>query len=307
MTRLKRCRICKKEGYIYLRHANLPLCKEHFISRVHSVVQDTIKKYEMFSKKEKILVAVSGGKDSLALWHILKELGYDTEGFHIDLGLGEFSNVSKQISENFAEKHGIKLNIFSLEKELGSSMENIIEKSYEKPCSLCGTVKRHLMNKIAYEMGHKVIATGHNLDDEASRLLGNILSWQEEYLYRQYPVLPEEEVLVRKVKPLVFLSRKELLMYCKANEIEYADMSCPYSKGARSLVLLDVIEKIEERYPATKIRFVRGFYKLRERFKPSQYVELHKCPGCGIPTASEKELCRFCRIKERVKRDVLAS
>ncbi len=302
MARQKRCRICKKEGFIHLRYANLPLCKEHFLSRTRSVVQDTIKKFRMFPRNQQVLVAVSGGKDSLALWHILVHLGYKAEGIHIDLGLGEFSAVSKRISEEFAQKNGFKLHLFSLKEELGYTVEEIVKKSYEKPCSVCGTIKRYLLNKLAYEMGFRVLATGHNLDDESARLLGNILNWEEEYLYRQYPVLPEEENMVKKVKPAVFLSRKELLKYCEAEQIPYVDISCPHSKGARSLALLDVMEMIEERYPATKIRFVRGFYRIREKFAPSKKVELHRCSKCGMLTASPKELCRFCRIEERMKR-----
>ncbi len=306
MARQKRCRICKREGFIHLRYANLPLCKEHFLSRTRSVVQDTIKKFKMFSKEQKVAVAVSGGKDSLALWHILSQLGYKTEGIHIELGLGEFSEVSKKISEEFAEKNGLKLHVFSLKKELGSTIDELVKKSYEKPCSICGTVKRYMLNKFSYEIGCRVLATGHNLDDESARLMGNILNWEEEYLYRQYPVLPEEEGMVKKVKPLIFLSRKELLKYCEAEQIPYVDVSCPHSKGARSLVLVDIMEMIEDRYPATKLRFVKGFYKIRERFAPAKKVELRRCVKCGMLTASNKELCRFCRIKERIEKDATA-
>jgi len=303
MARQKRCRICKREGFIYLRHANLPLCKEHFIKRVLSVVQDTIRKFKMFSKKDIVLVAVSGGKDSLALWHILHQLGYKTEGLHIELGLGQFSEVSKQYSELFARKYELKLHLFSIKDELGSSIEELVKKSYEKPCSLCGTVKRYMLNKAARTLGLNIIATGHNLDDECARLLGNMLNWELDYIHRQYPVLPEEDGLAKKVKPLVFLSGKELQMYCEAESIEHTDLSCPYSKGARSLALLDIIEMIEEKYPATKIRFIRGFYKIRDRFIPTKQSKLHECASCGMPTASEKELCRFCRIKKRIKNE----
>ncbi len=303
MARQKRCRICKREGFIHLRYANLPLCKEHFLSRTRSVVQDTIKKFKMFSKEQKVIVAVSGGKDSMALWHILAQLDYKVEGIHIDLGLREFSMISRKISEEFAETHGLKLHVFSLKEELGSTIDEIVKKSYEKPCSVCGTIKRYMLNRLTYEMGGSVLATGHNLDDESARLMGNILNWEEEYLYRQYPVLPEEEGMVKKVKPVVFLTRKELLKYCEAEQISYVDVSCPHSRGARSLVLLDIMEMIEDKYPATKLRFVKGFYKIREKFAPSKKVELHKCVKCGMLTASNKDLCRFCRIKERMEKN----
>ncbi|RLB12260.1 MAG: hypothetical protein DRG39_02355 [Deltaproteobacteria bacterium] len=302
MARQKGCRICKKEAFIHLRYANLPLCKEHFVSRTESVVQEAINKFRMFSRKDKLLVAVSGGKDSLALWHIIAKLGYNADGIHIDLGLGEFSRLSSKISRDFAEKHGLYLHMLSINEELGASIHSLVKKRYEKPCSFCGAVKRYILNKASYELGYDVLITGHNLDDESARLLGNVLNWDEEYIYHQYPVLPKEGKMVKKVKPLVFISRKELASYCEAEGIEHIKIACPYATGARSLVLTDIMEQIESRYPATKLRFVKGFYKLRDRFMPPEKVILYECPDCGMPTSSER-LCRFCRIKNGVKHD----
>jgi len=152
---------------------------------------------------------------------------------------------------------------------------------------------------VAYNNGYNVLLTGHNLDDETARLLGNLLNWDEEYIYRQYPVLPAEGRMVKKVKPLVFVSRNELIAYCEAEGIEYIKIGCPNSKGARSLFLTNVIDSIEEKYPATKLRFLRGFFKIRNYFHPHETVKLYECPACGMLTTSEK-LCRFCRIKNRI-------
>lgn len=302
MARQKRCRICKKEAFIRLRYANLPLCKEHFVNRTESVVQDVINKFRMFSREDKLLMAVSGGKDSLALWHIIAKSGYNIDGVHINLGLGEFSNLSWEVSKNFAKQHGLKLHLLSIEDELGSSIDALVKKRHEKPCSFCGSIKRYILNKVSYEGGYDVLITGHNLDDESARLLGNVLNWDEEFIYRQSPVLPRQGKMVKKVKPLIFISRKELLAYCEAEEIRYTSLGCPHSTGARSLVLTDIMEKIENRYPATRLRFIKGFYKIRSRFRPVKKVVLYECPNCGMPTSSER-LCRFCRIKDRIRHE----
>ncbi len=300
MARQKKCRICKQEGFIHLRYANLPLCKKHFISRTESVVQSTINKFRMFSKKDRLLVAVSGGKDSLALWHIIEKLGFKADGLHIDLELGEFSKLSREISEQFSKTHRFYLNVISVKEELGGYIDDFVKIAYEKPCSLCGTVKRYILNKFAYENGYDVLLTGHNLDDETARLLGNLLIWDKDYVYRQYPVLPAEAKMVKKVKPLVFISRNELLAYCDAEHIEYVKITCPHSTGARSLVMVDILDQLENRYPATKLRFLKGFFKIRNLFESEREVNLYECHECGMTTTSEK-LCRFCRIKNRIK------
>ena len=74
------------------------------------------------------------------------------------------------------------------------------------PCAACGTLKRHYFDRAARDGGFDVLATGHNLDDEAAVLLGNVLHWQTEYLGRQVPVLEERPGFPRKVKPLVRLA-----------------------------------------------------------------------------------------------------
>ncbi len=294
-----RCSVCGGEATIRLRYANLRLCPEHFAARTEKVVAEAIRSFKMFTPKERLLVAISGGKDSLALWHILGKLGYQADGVHLDLGIGDYSATSRRVSEEFAREHGFKLQVVSVAEELGDSLQGLVRRSREKPCSLCGVVKRYLLNKVAWEGGYDVLLTGHNLDDETATLLGNLLRWEEDYLARQHPVLPGEGKLVRRAKPLIFLSDWEIATYCSIEDVSYLDDSCPYAERARSIALKQVLAEIEERYPATKLAFLRGFLKMRERFRPPEPVELRDCPSCGMPTAAEG-LCRFCRLKERV-------
>ena len=64
------------------------------------------------------------------------------------------------------------------------------------PCSACGLSKRHLFDKAALDGGYDVVVTGHNLDDEAAVLFGNVLRWETSYLGRQHPVLPAADGFV---------------------------------------------------------------------------------------------------------------
>ncbi len=297
-----RCAVCKGEAFIRLRYGNISLCREHFAARIEKVVAEAIKRFKMFTPEERLLVAVSGGKDSLALWHILGKLGYQADGVHLDLGIEGYSAASREVSERFAQEHGLNLQVVSLAEELGGTIDELVHRAREKPCSLCGTVKRYLLNKFAWEGGYDVLITGHNLDDETATLLGNVLRWDEDYLARQHPVLPGQGKLVRRAKPLVFISDEELAAYCEAEGIETLQGRCPHARGARSLVLKEVLNSLEEHYPATKLTFLRQFLKIRDRFRPSEPVELHDCPSCGMPTAAEG-LCRFCRLRERIGHD----
>src|SRR5688500_6876688 len=146
----------------------------------------------MFRRDEPVLVAVSGGKDSLALWDALLDLGYDTTGFYIGLGIPGYSEPSGERCEAFATVRGARLISVNLETEYGLGISETAQRTARPPCSACGLSKRYLFNKVALDHGFKVIATGHNLDDEAATLFGNVLRWQTGHLGRQAPARPEE-------------------------------------------------------------------------------------------------------------------
>ena len=127
------------------------------------------------------------------------------------------------------------------------------------PCSSCGMSKRHLIDKAALDGGFDVVATGHNLDDEAAVLLGNVLHWQTEYLGRQAPVLPGRDGFPRKVKPLVRLSERETAAYCVIRGIDYIVDECPMAEGNRHLRYKEALNGIEAASPGTKHAFYFEF------------------------------------------------
>ena len=127
------------------------------------------------------------------------------------------------------------------------------------PCSACGLSKRHLFDQAALDGGYDVVATGHNLDDEAAVLFGNVLRWQTEYLGRQLPVLPARDGFPRKVKPLVRLGEREMAAYCVLRGIDYIVEECPMAAGNRHLGYKEALNAIEARSPGTKHAFYFGF------------------------------------------------
>ncbi len=291
-----KCKICGKRAVIKIRAHNIALCKEDFIEFFKKRVEKAIRTYRMFRKKDRILVAVSGGKDSTSLWDVLINLGYNAEGLHIDLGINGYSEKSREVVMNFSKDKGLTLHIVSVSDVIGFSIPYASKKLRRIPCSICGLVKRYIMNKFCLDEGFDVIATGHNLDDEAATLLGNLLKGEWGYIGRQYPVLPGRDGFAKKVKPLVLLSEREVAAYALLSGINYLDEECPYSKGATSITQKEAINLIERRSPGTKLRFIQSFFK--ERGKPED-VALKRCRICGYPTGNE-DVCSLCRLKERL-------
>ena len=289
-----KCRKCKEKAVIKLYEHNLPLCKKHFLEFFEGRVKKAINDFKMLEGKEKILVAISGGKDSLSLAYILKKLGYNISLLHIDIGIREYSEESLKFSKKFSEELNLPLKIISLKEEWGEGIEEISKKTYKSICSLCGMVKRYYFNKTAYEEGFDVVATGHNLDDAVSALLSNILGWRISYISKQEPVLPMEGKLKKKIKPLIYLTERECASYAFLNKIQFLKNGCPYSKYASFLRVKHLLNEIEISSPGTKFSFYLGFLKNIHIFKEKEEkIKLRECAICGYPTTGE--ICSFCK------------
>ena len=255
----------------------------------------------MFGPDERVLVAVSGGKDSLTLWDILLDLGYQADGLYINLGIDGYSDASQAKAEAFAVgKPGARLRVVDVRGEYGASIPELARAHRgRKTCSLCGLVKRHIMNQAACEGGYAAIATGHNLDDEVAVLMQNTLRWSVGYLRRQAPVLPPEPGLARKVKPLCRVRERESAAFALVRGIDYIYDECPHAAGATTLFYKDILNQLENRSRGTKEMFYLNFLQAREQYDlfraEREQVALHPCAHCGQPTTTPG-LCAFCRL-----------
>ncbi len=300
-----KCRVCRRPAVIDLPRHNAGFCAEHFLRLCRDQVAKAIDEHAMLRPGDRVLVAVSGGKDSLACWDILGALGYEADGLYLGLGIGEYSAASGQYARQHAATRGLRLREIDLRAEHGFDVPTAAAATRRVPCSACGISKRHLFDAAALEGGYDAVATGHNLDDEAAVLFGNVLRWDTDALARQRPMLPARPGFPRKVKPLVRLTERETAAYCVLTGIDYIVEECPMAVGNKHLAYKDALNRIEAGSPGTKQAFHAGFLtRAVDRFAdgaaqvaggPTQ--ELHPCASCGAPTTGE--VCAFCRIVER--------
>jgi tRNA-5-methyluridine54 2-sulfurtransferase len=285
-----------------LRRHNTAFCASAFVDFFQHHVLETVRRWRMFTRDEQILVAVSGGKDSLALWDVLHGAGYRTTGLYIDLGIFDYSRSSKARCEAFAAERALDLRIVAVADEAGAPIPAVRDATRRPTCSACGLSKRYIMNRAALEGGFPVVATGHNLDDEAATLLGSTLRWDESALARQTPVLAATHPkLVRRVKPLYRLSERETAAYAFLRKIDYIVDECPFAKGATSIAHKEILNQMEEASPGAKHNFLFGFLeKARPAFERAESVTLNECARCGQVTTGT--LCAFCKLSDQVKR-----
>jgi tRNA-5-methyluridine54 2-sulfurtransferase len=299
-----KCRKCGDRAILELRRHNAAFCAPDFVEFFRNQVREAIRRYRMFERDEPVLVAVSGGKDSLALWDVLIDEGYRTTGLYLDLGIFDYSVESRARCEAFAAARGVPLLVRRVADEVGAPVPVIKQVTRRPPCSGCGLSKRYLMNRVALDEGLPVVATGHNLDDEAATLFGSVMHWRTEALPRQSPALPSTHPkLVRRVKPLFRLSERETAAYAFVRKIDYIVEECPFAVGATSIAHKETLNRMEDASPGAKHNFLFGFLdRARAAFEQVENVTLNECARCGQVTTGT--LCAFCKLADQVKRSV---
>ncbi len=283
------------------------LCKKHFIEYFENKIRATIKKYNLLTKKEKILVACSGGKDSTVLAHILKKLGYKIEAITIDPSIKNSSRKNIDNLKCFCRKNMIKLHIVSFKQETGYALDDIKKELGSKGitiayCTICGILKRYLLNKKAKQMKAEKLATGHSLDDEAESVMMNLLRGNIRLMARLGPIagVIKSKGFVPRVKPLYLCREKEIKTYSKLKKFPVIYERCPYAHSSYREIVRNEMISFEKKYNKTKENIINWFLRILPELKKSfKREEITYCNICGEP--SQKNICNACAIISRLK------
>ena len=285
------------------------LCKECFIESIEKKVIKTIRKEKLLDKGDKVLVALSGGKDSVTTLEILNSFRdlniIDICAVTVDEGIDNYRQDGVDIAIRHAERLGIEHNVVSLKDTYGITLDEIMQKPNHKgSCSYCGVFRRTIINKAAREMGATKIATGHNLDDEVQAIMMNYLEGNTDNLTKLGAKTESKaEEFTVKIKPLREIPEREIGLYVVAKELEVHFASCPYAQQSFRGEVSDVINKLSESHPTIKYSTLRGYDKIKNALKDDFKKDYAhgRCEKCGEPAANN--LCKACSFIEELRGD----
>lgn len=269
------------------------------IQEFEAKVKKTIEDYDLISKKDKVLVACSGGKDSTTVLYLLKKFGFKVEGLFIDLLIGNWSKRNLENVKKFCDGQGIKLHVVDVRKELGGSMcylrSKIGKKEGLKSCTVCGVIKRWLLNKKAQELRADKLVTGHNLDDQAETMLMNLLKNKVKMNLGQLPKtgMVVDKKFVPRVKPLFFCLNQDVREYAKLMKFPVLYEKCPCANEVFRWEIREKLDGLEKEYLGFREKMIKNFLKIIPKFKIEK-GEMIYCSRCREP--SRDKICRFCKL-----------
>jgi len=271
---------------------------------VEQSMKRAIEQYQLITPNDKLLVAVSGGKDSTVLLHMLHKLGYTFEAITVDAKIGCYTQKNLENIRTFTSKLGVKLHEISFQKEFGYSLCYIKAILSSKgldytSCSVCGVLRRYLLNKYAKKLNATKIATGHNLDDESQALFMNIMRGNLQLAARMGPSsgLIKNKKFVQRIKPMFFVREKDIVDYSKQQNFPVHYGKCPCSVDSYRYSVREQFALIERWNPKFRENMVSQLLmwlpKLQEKYT-AEMVPIRACEFCG--EAATGTICRACML-----------
>jgi uncharacterized protein (TIGR00269 family) len=303
--------ICSKCGVInavYQRkYSGEYLCKKCFMHSIEEKVRKTISKFSMLHYDDKVAVAVSGGKDSLSLLHVLKKMIDNKKSkaeliaITVDEGIDGYRNESLQIVEDFCGSMEIRNEIISFKDSFGVGIDEAVSARPGKmsSCAICGTFRRRSLDMIAEKCGANVIATGHNLDDHIQTFLINLLGGDIPRIGWSHPEPIEYgETGIRKIKPFIELYEQEIVFYALQTDIPFQSEQCPYMHESIRSDIRNFFNKLEKEHPGIKYNAYNSFLKISEGIRSRTRPEFGqmKCIRCN--RQSSDLICSVCKTMD---------
>ncbi|MFX1376505.1 MAG: TIGR00269 family protein [Promethearchaeota archaeon] len=306
-----KCTYCKNSAVIRRKHSGEIFCSNCFEKNIEKIIYKTISKYKMLKPNDKIIVALSGGKDSFTLLYnlsMIQENLYNPNqiiALTIDEGIKDYRENSIKKAIEFCKELNVEHHIISFKKKVGFSLNEIINlkkdlPDYKYACNYCAIIRRRLLNDEAKYLGGTILAMGHNLTDIAETFLMNILYKRFQLIANQYLFKKENSILnqffIKKVTPLMRIPEEEIFLYANLKKFDYYPSHCPYREKDPIIRkrVLDFIQECKRTSAEIEFNLLNGFIELSAiLYNHNEKIEYLTCRSCGYPSTN-KDICTFC-------------
>jgi uncharacterized protein (TIGR00269 family) len=299
------CNRCKNGAVFFRKYSGEGLCSSCFSNSIVRKAEKTILKHKMIQENDIVGVAVSGGKDSLSLLHVLKKLS-ESSNFRIiaitvDEGIPNYRDEALEIVRNFCNNLGVEYRSYAYKELFDLTLDeslNLRENEKITSCSICGILRRRAIDFGAKDLDVDVIATGHNLDDVLQTFVINVLSGDTNRIGWMEPVKPNE---IRKIKPFCEIYENEIAFYAFTNELPFQSEQCPHMNEGIRTEIREFLNSLENRHNGIKNSMYSSIMRLAQTVKNSNYKQWRVCQKCGNQCTGY--VCSVCTILVKLKQE----
>lgn len=294
-----KCDRCDNVAAYSRKYSGESLCSECFSNSILRKTAKTISKYNMIQNGELVCVAVSGGKDSLALLHVLSKMAknhnFRIHAITIDEGIPGYREEALDIVKDFCTKFGVEHSTYPYKELFGLTLDESLKQNESdrlSSCSICGTFRRRAMDHAAKQIGADVVATGHNLDDTLQTFVINTLSGDTNKIGWMDPDTSENSL--RKIKPFCEIYESEIVFYAFTNDLPFQSEPCPHMNEGIRTEIREFLNKLENSHSGIKNNMYRSVLKISQTMKDANYKEKTKCTNCGAECTGK--ICSVCKM-----------
>jgi len=300
-----KCHKCENEASYSRKYSGENLCSDCFSISIMRKTAKTISKYRMIKNGDLVCVAVSGGKDSLALLYILHKMSkthnFEIKVATIDEGIPGYRNESLEIVRNFCSTLNVEYKIYSYKELFDLTIDEALQKRESEKtssCSICGTFRRRSIDYAAKDLGADVIATAHNLDDVLQTFLINALSGD---IKKIGWMNPNSDKLFKKIKPFCEIYEAEIVFYAFSNNIPFQTEPCPHMNEGIRTEIRGFFNSLENQHSGIKNNLYNSILKISQTLRDSSYKEMNLCKNCGSECTGK--ICSVCKMVLKLKQN----
>ncbi len=218
------------------------------LQKLLSYTRKAVDGFDMIQEGDRVVVGISGGKDSLALLYALANLSkfypkkFEVFAMTVDLGVGmDFSPVEKLCKELGVEYTLIKTDIFDIVFQ---------ERKESNPCSLCAKMRKGAFNEKMKELGYNKLAYGHHKDDVMETFLLSLIF--EGRINTFSPVTYLDRMDVTLIRPMLYVSEHEVASFAKLMDLPVVKNMCPADGVTKRQYAKELLSQINKDHPGAK-------------------------------------------------------
>jgi uncharacterized protein (TIGR00269 family) len=292
------CSCCGKDAFYSQPYSGNSFCQRCFPKALEKRVRDNINHNRLLKPDDRIAVAVSGGKDSVSLLHILARIENEFKrtklvAVSVDEGIDGYRKEALDITATNSEKLLVEHQVLSFKSLFGHTIDEIApavqKKGQFSVCAYCGILRRKALNVAAKNAHASVLATAHNLDDEAQSILMSLMRGNVKLLNKKSQEL---NGFVRRIKPLCLIPEREMVLYAYLKHVRFQSIPCPYANTSLRNDVRGFLDIVDEKHPGMKFSLMSAINRLQ--LADHDESSLQACQSCGEPSSGP--LCRSCQV-----------